>query len=108
MDLYLNDKIYIKDIQYANTFTSRLKGYMFVKRPKYTAIVIYPCNSIHTFFMKFAIDVLFLDKSMVVIETKYNMIKNKIVPPIKDSVYVVEAKAGTFTEVSIGDTISLC
>ena len=27
------------------------------------ALVIAPCNAVHTFFMKFAIDVLFVDKS---------------------------------------------
>jgi len=31
-------------------------------------LIIKPCNSIHTFFMKFSIDVIFLDKNMKVIK----------------------------------------
>jgi uncharacterized membrane protein (UPF0127 family) len=31
------------------------------------ALLIYPCNSIHTFFMKFPIDVAFLDKNHKVV-----------------------------------------
>jgi uncharacterized protein len=37
------------------------------------ALLIYPCNSIHTFFMKFPIDVAFLDKNHKVVKIVENI-----------------------------------
>ena len=37
------------------------------------ALLIYPCNSIHTFFMKFPIDVAFLDKNNKVVKIVANI-----------------------------------
>jgi len=54
----------------ANTFSSRVKGLLGRKdfRPP-EALIIQPCNSIHTFFMRFTIDVLFVDKNNKVIKS---------------------------------------
>ena len=52
----------------ADSFFKRLFGYMFRKNPHHDAILFTPCNSIHTFFMKFNIDVLFLNEHMQVIK----------------------------------------
>ena len=37
--------------------------------PKGQALVLKPCNSVHTFFMRFAIDVIFVDRNNRIIET---------------------------------------
>ena len=39
--------------------------------PAGTAMIIAPTNAIHTFFMKFAIDVLFVAKDGVVVKTRH-------------------------------------
>jgi uncharacterized membrane protein (UPF0127 family) len=39
---------------------------------------IVPCEGVHTFFMKFAIDVLFLSKKRVVTKLRPNMVKSRI------------------------------
>jgi hypothetical protein len=47
----------------AITSQERMKGLLGRERlPPGHALLISPCNSIHMFFMRFAIDVLFLDK----------------------------------------------
>lgn len=52
-----------------NTPFKRMKGLLGKKElKKGQALVLKPCNSIHTFFMRFPIDVLFVDKDNRVIE----------------------------------------
>ena len=72
------DKLEITNVFMADTFYKRLLGYMFRKKPHHKVIAIVPCNSIHTFFMKFNIDVLFLNKENMVIKKISNLSKNKI------------------------------
>ena len=52
----------------ADTFFSRFKGLMGVDslRPG-SGLLIVPCNSIHMFFMKFPLDIIFLDKNNCVV-----------------------------------------
>jgi len=52
----------------ANTFFKRLFGLMFKKNiSEQEALVFYNAPSIHTFFMRFAIDIIFLDNDMRII-----------------------------------------
>jgi len=58
-----------KDIVIANTPFKRLRGLLGEKEFKEgQALILKPCNSIHTFFLRFAIDVIFIDKHNKVIE----------------------------------------
>ena len=59
------------------------------------ALIIKPCNSIHTFFMKFDIDVIFVNKKNKIIAIYENVPKNKILPIHLTSCYVIELPAGT-------------
>lgn len=55
--------------QIANNFGLRLKGLMFKKKiDEKEALVFHNAPSIHTCFMNFAIDIVFLDKSNKVIK----------------------------------------
>ncbi len=91
----------------ADTFKARFLGYMFRKRPHYEAILIKPCNSIHTFFMRFNIDVLFVDKDMKVVRKAQNLSSGRIIMPIKGAVIAIEGKAGAFGAVSEGSIVSI-
>jgi uncharacterized membrane protein (UPF0127 family) len=62
-----------EDIQLAEGVFSRLKGLMFEKKIKGDGILLRPCNSIHTFFMNFNIDVIFLSKNYKIIKILRNM-----------------------------------
>ena len=57
-------------IYVADCFGSRLRGLM-LRRPAFlpmgTGLLITPCNSIHMMFMRFAIDVVYLDKDYQVV-----------------------------------------
>ncbi len=51
------------EIEIAESFFSRLRGLMGRSRlEKGRGLLLAPCNSIHMLFMRFAIDVIYLDK----------------------------------------------
>jgi len=81
----------------ANLF-SRAKGLLGKKELKIgAALILKPCNSIHTFFMRFPIDVLFLDKNNLVIETKSNLKPFRFTRLYFNSALVIELPAGTIS-----------
>lgn len=97
----------IKNVLLADTFIERFKGYMFRRKPHYEAIIIKPCNSIHTFFMKFPIDVLFINEDMEIIKKIGHLKPGKIILPVKGSRMVIEGRAGLFQDFKIGSKIEI-
>ncbi len=97
------------DVVMASTFFSRLKGLMGKKNLASNAgIIIKPCNSIHTFGMKIAIDVVFVDKDNRVIHIIENMQPKKTSPIIKKSKFVIELNANILRDkLAVGDKVSL-
>lgn len=92
----------IAEISIADNFIKRFLGYMFRKKPHYEAILIKPCNSIHTFFMRFPIDVLFIDENMEVIKKIDGLKPGKIIMPQKRCKMVIEGKEGMFNNIKVG------
>lgn len=79
----------------ADSFFKRLKGLMFTKElPEQDALHIIPCNEIHTFFMKYSIDVLYLDKDKKIVHIDEEMEPGKIGKKIKNAISVVELPGG--------------
>ena len=66
-------KVHDRELQVyvADGFCSRLRGLM-LRSPAFlpmgTGLLITPCNSIHMMFMRFAIDVVYLDKDYQVVK----------------------------------------
>lgn len=57
------------EILIADTFITRFAGLMFRKKlPASTGLFLAPCNSVHMCFMRFAIDVVYLDKEYTIIK----------------------------------------
>ncbi|NLI13848.1 DUF192 domain-containing protein [Pelotomaculum propionicicum] len=105
-----NGNILANNVEMAGTFMKRLKGLM--GRPylsKGGAMILFPCSSIHTFFMNFPIDALFVDRNSIVIKTIENMKPSKISPVIKKSYMVVELPAGSLssTRTSVGHHLEI-
>lgn len=60
----------------ADTFLHRLRGLMLRDKgflPLGTGLLIAPCNSIHMMFMRFAIDVVYIDKEYCVLKCVKNV-----------------------------------
>lgn len=94
-------KVYVAD-----QFIDKLLGYMFRKEPHFEAILFKNCNSIHTFFMKFTIDVLFLDEHYQVIKCHRALKRGKVIFPIKGACYVLEGKAGLLNQLQEGQILN--
>lgn len=62
MHIKINDgTLWLEQVEVAATLTRRLKGLLGRDGlPATTGMLIVPCSSIHTFFMRFPIDVFFL------------------------------------------------
>jgi uncharacterized membrane protein (UPF0127 family) len=63
------DKLLADRAEQAGTFVSRFMGLMGRTELNFgSGLHIVPCNGIHTFFMRIAIDVLFLDRSLKIVK----------------------------------------
>jgi hypothetical protein len=71
------------------------------------ALILKPCSSIHTFFMRFAIDVLFLDKNMQIVRLVQDMPPNRLSPIVWASKMAIELPAGKIsqTNTQVGDKV---
>lgn len=79
-------------VDVADTFFTRLRGLM-GKSPIERPLWIVPCADIHTFFMKEAIDVLFLSKEGSVLRIAEAMPKNRMSGAVKGAYSVLELPA---------------
>lgn len=104
------DTILAEKAQIADTHFDRLKGLLGRASLKQgEGLIIVPCSSIHTFFMKFSIDVIFLNKNYRVV-----LIANKLPPwrlfgvPFFER-FVIELPSGIVkkTNTNIGDLIEI-
>lgn len=102
--------ILAEDVVVASTPFKRIKGLLGEKElKKNQALLIRPCNSIHTFFMRFPIDVLFVDKENRVIKAISYLEPFRLTYIYFNASFAIELPAGTiqpnFTQE--GDTLLL-
>jgi uncharacterized membrane protein (UPF0127 family) len=92
----------------ADNFWSRFRGLMLARSlPPGAGLVIAPCSSIHTQFMRFAIDVLYVDKQDVIVGIDRNLRPWRIGHFYKQVHAVVELPAGSADGCQVGDTIKV-
>jgi uncharacterized membrane protein (UPF0127 family) len=95
-------------VKIADTFGSRLIGLLFHNHlHPMECLIIVPCCSIHTFGMRFSIDVLFLNKEKEVLSSLSNFPPNRISPTVKNAYYVIEIVCGSINQLGIAITDSL-
>lgn len=88
-------------VEYANTFFTRFLGLMGRKKenfPEGSALFFNQCNSIHMFFMKFPIDVIYLDKDFHVVRVVKNIQPWKVDKGSLKAQYGIELNANTIKE----------
>ena len=103
-------KVLAKDVLVCDKLWSSMRGLMFKKElAKGQALLIDLHKdkqaSIHMFFVKFPIDVIWLNSEKLVVDTAHNIKPNSIVKPAEFARFVVELPAGTLKDksVSFGD-----
>ena len=97
-------------VEVADTFVKRFCGLMFREElAAGTGLVLDPCNSIHMFFMRFAIDAAFIDAEGSVVGLCHDIKPWRVSSIYSRAVRTVEVPVGTlkasFTEV--GDRLSI-
>ncbi|MFE8699620.1 DUF192 domain-containing protein [Cytobacillus sp. FJAT-54145] len=104
----VNDQQIANRVGQAYSFHKRLVGLMFTKSlAPGNGLHIKPCRSIHTFFMNYPIDVLFLSEENEVIACFEHFSPRKIGKVIHRASSVVELPAGTIekTNTKVGHKV---
>ena len=88
-------QVLISHLEIGSTFWKRLVGLQFRSQllPG-RGLLLAPCNSIHTFFLRFPIDVTFLDDRGKVLRIRSSVRPWRIVPPVRRAHAVLETAAG--------------
>lgn len=83
------------DVMIADRFWQRAVGLLsHASLPMGSALLIKPCKDVHTFFMRFNIDILFLDKEYRVLSVRSNIAPYRFVFGPKGSIAVLEMGSG--------------
>lgn len=80
------------------TFIGRGVGLMFRRHLQPgTGMWIAPCSGIHTFFMRFAIDAVFVDRRLRIVRVRRGLRPWRLVPLVLGGHSVIELPAGTLS-----------
>lgn len=100
----------VETVELADNLISRMVGLL--GRPalgEQRAMYISPCNSIHTFFMRFPIDLIFLNSEMVVTRFVRAVKPWRMVLGGAGAANVIEIESGWFSPdaIAVGDKVCL-
>ena len=99
-------KLLLDHVAMAESFFSRGKGLLGCSSLEPNqGLWIKPCNNIHTFFMKFSIDCIFVDRRMHVIKVIHDVKPFRIIGPYWKSHSVFEVNTGFAhrNNINVGD-----
>lgn len=102
------NRVLAEDAMIANTFFARIKGLLGRKNfEPGQALILKPCDSIHTFFMRFPIDILFVGKDNKVIKAISSLKPFRLTAIYFNATFALELPAGTIQSSSTcrGDLI---
>ncbi len=109
MDIYNRGKLIAKKAKLCDNIISSSLGLMFSK-PKVAvlkaSIESINLTTIHTVFMRFPIDVIWLDRGLKIVDIRRNVKPYRFpIAPRKKSMYVIELPAQKELAVNIGDKL---
>ncbi|PWW27048.1 hypothetical protein DFO73_109214 [Cytobacillus oceanisediminis] len=94
-------QVIAEEVIAAYTFWKRFKGLMLTKSmPENFALHLSPCPSIHTFFMRYNIDVLYLNDRNEIVGLEENLEPGKAGKRFPEAVSVIELPAGKIKHTS--------
>lgn len=103
------NNIIAKDLKVAKTLMERTIGLMFVKEMKgFDGLLIDPCNSVHNFFVRFPIDLIFLNNDMQVVKLIKCFKPWRMTGIYLKARKVLELPNGTITDdIQVGDQLEV-
>ena len=100
-------KIIVAQLEIADSFGSRLVGLQFRRKlPAEAGVLLVPCNSVHTCFVRFPIDVVFLDDRGSVLAVRRNVRPWRMAVGPRKSHAALEMNAGS-AELQPGEALRL-
>lgn len=104
MQLFAHDgRLLIERVRLADKFWTRLLGLIGrANLPQNECLILPNCNSVHTMFMRFPIDVAFVDRTGKVIAVRNNLKPWRIAGPVRGAESVVELAASLLQRLEIG------
>lgn len=108
MMILRNDHTTLAKVIEAKSFLQRSRGLMFRKDwNSETTMWIHRCNSIHTCFMHFPIDVVFVNRKLIVKKIILNIKPWKMTLPVLSASSVFEFKSGEnkISHINVGDQL---
>ena len=99
MRLFLEGRLIADEIKVANKFFLRLRGLLGRKSlDKGEGLLLKPCGQVHTWFMAFAIDIIFLDSGGQIVGLTGNLQPGTWSPRVKEASQVLEMAAGAILQ----------
>lgn len=90
----------------AHSYITRLRG--LIGRPqlqKGEALWISPCQQVHTHFMSYPLDIVFVDKELRVVEVIRGLKPWKLSPWVRSAHSLIEFAAGGADKIQVGDVL---
>jgi uncharacterized membrane protein (UPF0127 family) len=95
-------RVLAESLQVPRTFVGRGVGLMLRRElPPGAGMWITPCNGIHMFLMRFAIDAVFLDRRLRVVRVCAGLRPWRVVPLVLRAHSVLELPAGTVADLDL-------
>lgn len=102
LKLVKNEKVICEYIEDASSFVRRFMGLMYRKSiPHNHGLLLTPCNEIHTFGMRFAIDTVAISKDGEVLFIDEAVKPNKVRSRVDGAYRILELNAGVAKELNI-------
>ena len=99
--------VILERLTFAATFLTRFRGLQLRKTlPAKEGLLIAPCRSIHTHWMRFAIDVAMLNRNGIVVEFHSAVRPWRMLAGDRSVAYVLETTAGEL-KASVGDQLGI-
>lgn len=106
---YKGDELLVEEVENANHFVRRFMGLMYRKSmAENHGLLLTPCDEIHTFGMRFAIDTVALDNDNRVLFIDPAVPPHKVRKRVKNCKKILELNAGTAERlgITVGDVLA--
>lgn len=106
---YKGDELLVEEVENANHFVRRFMGLMYRKSmAENHGLLLTPCDEIHTFGMRFAIDTVALDNDNRVLFIDPVVPPHKVRKRVKNCKKILELNAGTAEKlgITVGDVLA--
>jgi hypothetical protein len=104
------DAVLARRVAIASSVPARLRGLLGTRSlPRGHGLLLRPCRQVHSFFMRYALDLVFVDGRGRVLLTVSDFKTNRISPHVRAADAVLELPAGALAEVPTepGDLLRL-